>query len=406
MALSTTTTAPTGWAANAAHSNFLMAQGIANQPYTPYPGGAAALQAPWQAGQQAGYNALVNGLGVGQQPMSQAQAFATQAGAYQPQQVAGAGYQATAPSSVANTHGFSAGPAQQATAQNFTDANLQGYMSPYTNNVIDTTLNQLHRQNTMLQNQANTRAATAGAFGGGRQAVMNAENNRNFMDISGQTAANLYNQNFAQAQAAIAADQNRAAQASQFNAGAGNQMAQFNAGQQQQANAQTAAAHNNMAQFQATAANQAGQFGAEQALRAQLANQQAGLTGAGNQLAAANALNGMGLDQQQQMLRGAGAAFDVGQALTAHDQAGRDTSYNQWAAAQNYPMTQLGILQQGLNGYSSGTTTTAPGQSSNRAANVLSGALGGAQLGYGLSGGLTGWTGVGGALGGLAGLFG
>jgi hypothetical protein len=403
MAVSTTTTAPTGWAANAAHQNFLMAQGIANQPYTPYPG---ALQAAWNDGQAGAYNNLVNGQSVGQQPMQQAQAFATQAGAYSPQQVQGGGYQATFPTNVVNTQGFSAGPAQQATSQNFLDANLQGYMSPYTGAVVDASIGQLQRQHNVLQNQANARAASAGAFGGGRQAVMNSENNRNYMDIAGQTAANLYDRNFGQAQAAIAADQNRAAQTSQFNAGAGNQMAQFNAGQMQQAGAQTAAAHNNMAQFQSNAVNQAGQFGAEQALRAQLANQQAGLTGSQMQLQAANALNGMGLDQQQQLLRGAGAAFDMGQARTAFDQTGADNAYNQWATAQNYPLRQLDILQQGLNGYNSGETRTTPGASRNTAANVLSGALGGAQLGYGLSGGLTGWGALGGVAGGLAGLFG
>lgn len=375
MALSTTTTAPTGWAANAAHQNFLKAKGIAEQPYQQYPG---PLQAGWNQGQQSGYNAVLNNMGVGQQPMQQAQAFATSAGAYQPQQVQGGGYQPHL-QGWAGTQAASAGPAQQATSQNFLDANLAGYLNPYTRAVIDTTMNQLGRQRDVLQTQANARAAAAGAFGGGRQAVMNAENNRNFLDTAASTTANLNNQNFLQASAAIAADQNRAAQTSQFNAGAANQMGQFNAGLNQTANSQTAAAQNAAMAGHAQAYNQAGQFGAEQALRAQLANQQAGLTGAQTQLSAANALNGMGLDQQTQLLKGAGAAFDMGQARTAFDQTSVDNAYNQWAAQQNHPMTQLGILQQGLNGYSSGTATTTP-YHNNTAANILAGGIGGAQI--------------------------
>ena len=173
-------------------------------------------------------------------------------------------------------------------AQKFTDANISQYMNPYTAQVIDTTMNQLGRQNNILQNQANAQAAKSGSFGGSRQAVMNAENNRNFMDQVGQTTANLNNQNFAQAQAAIGQDQNRnlTAQqsnqqqdwnvgnlnttnrqaanlnnmlesnsmskynatnrqnASEWNAGAKNNMAQYNASNQMQANRDTSAAQN------------------------------------------------------------------------------------------------------------------------------------------------------------------
>jgi hypothetical protein len=486
MALSTTTSTPTGWAADAAKSNWEFARAIAQQPFQPYQDN---MLAGWNQGQSGGYNSVVNGAGVGQAAQALAQQGAQTAMAFQPGQVSAAGYNPAmqgvmnthaanaGPATswgVMNTHAASAGPAQQMAAAQmargdvrdvqagqFPGANLGAYMNPYTGAVIDTTLGQLGRQNDILQNQANARASAAGAFGGSRQAVMNAENNRNFMDTAGQVTSNLYNQNFSQAQQAIQADQNRALQAggmnqqadlsvgqanlanrqasglqnmlagnsmNQFNAGlaqqAGmatsaahnsaaaqqaanaNQMAQYNAGLQQQAGMATSLAHNAALANQAAAQNRAGEFNATAAMRAQEANQQAGLTGAQTQLQAANALNGMGLDQQQQLLRGAEAQFNMGQARTAFDQSALDNVYNQWAAGQNYPMRQLGILQQGLNGYSSGETTVAPGQSSNRAANVLAGALGGGQLGYGLSGGLTGWAGLGAAAGGLAGLFG
>lgn len=437
MAPTVTTTTPTGWAADAAYSNWLRAKDIAAQPFQPYPG---PLQAAWNEGQSQGYNAVLNGAGVGQPAMQQAQTFATQAGQYQPQPVQAGGYQPHL-QGWAGTQAASAGPAHQmvnsqinrgeiadVTAGQFPGANLSQYLNPYTGAVVDTTISQLQRQHNVLQNQANAKAAAAGAFGGSRQAVMNAENNRNYMDTAAQTVAGLNNQNFAQAQAAIAADQNRALQAGLANQGvswnvaqandanrqqaalqnmlAGNEMARYNAGNQQQANMASAAAQNAAMAAHGQAYNRAGEFNADQNLRAQLANQQAGQDAANSRISAANALNGMGLDQQTHLLNAARGQFDMGQARTAFDQAGVDNAYNQWAARQNYPMTQLGILQQGLNGYSSGTQTVSPGQSSNRAANVLAGALGGGQLGYSLGGGLSGWTGLGAGAGALLGMFG
>lgn len=386
MALSTSTTTPTGWAADAAYSNWLAAKQAAATPYQQYPG---EQKAPWNIGQQQAFNSVLGGQGVGAGAMQQGQALAQQVGQYQPQQVSAGGPLYASGFGVTNV-GETA-----ATGQNFTDANLQSYMNPYTGAVIDTTLNQLGRQNDILQNQSNARAAAAGAFGGGRQAVMNAENNRNFMDTAAQTTANLNNQNFMQAQNAIQSDQARA-----------QQLSQYNASNSQAARSQNAQAHNAASMQYANNADRMAALNVDNSMRAQLANQQAGLSGASQRLSAANALNGMGLDQQQHMLGGANAAFGMGQAYTADQQAQLDQNYNNWAAARNYPLTQLGVLQSGLNGYSSGTATTTPGASSNRAANILSGALGGAQLGYGLSGGLTGWGGLGAAAGGLLGMFG
>lgn len=360
MALSTSTTAPTGWAADAAHSNWLRAQQIASQPYEQYPG---QQKAQWNLGQQQGYNMVVGeGAGIGRDAMAQAQQFATQAGQYQPQQVSAGGPMYAAGFGVTNM-----GEAA-ATGQNFTDANLNAYMNPYTGAVIDRTMQTLGRQNDMLNNQANAKAASAGAFGGGRQAVMNTENNRNFLDTAANTSANLNNQNFLQAQNAIQSDQARA-----------QQLSQYNASNTMQARSQNAQAHNQASMQYANNADRMAQLNTENSLRAQMANQQAGLTGASTRLSAANALNGMGLDQQQHQLNGANAAFQMGQAYTGDQQQYLDLLQNNWAAQKNYPMTQLGILQQGLNGYSSGTSTSTP-YHSNTAANVLAGGLGVGQI--------------------------
>lgn len=379
MATTTTTTAPTGWAADAAFSNWQRAQGISSQPYQPYTGN---MLAGWSPGQEMGYNAILNGAGVGMPAQQQAQGAALNAAQWGPQQVQGGGYQATL-GVPTNTQAASAGPAAQGTAQNFTDANLGAYMNPYTGQVIDRTLQTLGRQNDILQNTANAKASAAGAFGGSRQAIMNSENNRNFLDTAATTTANLNNQNFAQAQSAIAADQNRQAQMSQYNTGAQNQMAQYNAGNAQTAYNQTADAHTRASLEQARAVNQASEYGLDQSLRGQMANQQAGQNAINSQISAANALNGMGLDEQKRAQLAAQAQWTMGNAGQQQEQSYLDNAYNQWVAQQNYPMNQLGVLQQGLNGYSSGTTQTSP-YYSNTGANVLAGALGAGALGAGI----------------------
>jgi hypothetical protein len=125
-------------------------------------------------------------------------------------------------------------------------------------------------------------------------------------------------------------------------------------------------------------------------MRTQVANQQAAQAAANSRLAGANALNGMGLDQQQFNLNNAQAQFGMGTAAQAQAQGYLDESTARWNAARQYPLDQLGIMQQGLNGYSSGTTQTSP-YYSNTGANIMAGALGAGALGAGI---LNNWNGI------------
>jgi hypothetical protein len=72
----------------------------------------------------------------------------------------------------------------------------QSYMNPYLQSVLNPQLDELRRQNDITNMQANAKLTGAGAFGGGRQAIMNAENNRNLMmeqnKTVGQGYANAY----------------------------------------------------------------------------------------------------------------------------------------------------------------------------------------------------------------------
>lgn len=458
MALSTTTTAPTGWAANAAHNNFLRAQQIADQPYQAYPG---PLQAGWNQGQQSGYDAIMNGGQIGQPAMQQAQTAALSAAQAAPQQVQARGYD-PAMQGVMNTPWASAGAAhlgqafgtraeqaalaqmqaaqmarsdvRDVAAKNFLNYDVNAYMNPYIGAVVNNSLADLSRQNDIVNNQTNARAQAAGAFGGSRQAVANSLNNENYLRESGNLSGKLRHQGYDTASGLIMQDATRdltaqgmnqtmdwnvgnlntnmSQQAGLQNMLASNAMSQYNAGNRQSANSETAAARNaretanmnainNMTQYnasnqqaahrdtsaahntalanQASARNRAAEFGSDLDLRGQLANQAAYQNNINSRIQAANALNGMGMDEQTRAFNAARAQFEMGQARTGFDQQSLDNAYNQWAAGQNYPMRQLGILQQGLNGYSSGETKTTP-YYNNTAANVLAGGIGAGQL--------------------------
>ena len=54
----------------------------------------------------------------------------------------------------------------------------QSYMNPYLQNVLTPQLDELRRQNDITNAATNAKMTQAGAFGGGRQAIMNAENYR------------------------------------------------------------------------------------------------------------------------------------------------------------------------------------------------------------------------------------
>lgn len=93
--------------------------------------------------------------------------------------------------------------------QGLSPENVQRYMSPYTTNVIDATMRDIGRQRDIALNQLGTAASQAGAFGGSRQGVAEAETQRAFAETAADTAARLreagYTQAAGMAQADIAA---------------------------------------------------------------------------------------------------------------------------------------------------------------------------------------------------------
>jgi hypothetical protein len=66
------------------------------------------------------------------------------------------------------------------------------YMNPYLQAVLNPQLDELRRQNDITNMNTNAKFTSAGAFGGGRNAIMNAENNRNMMQEMNKTVGQGY----------------------------------------------------------------------------------------------------------------------------------------------------------------------------------------------------------------------
>ena len=83
---------------------------------------------------------------------------------------------------------------------------FQPFMSPYQQEVIDTTLSEFDRQAAIRQTADRDRAIQAGAYGGGREGVLAAETASRNLAQRGALQAQLLAQGFQQAQAAAAQD--------------------------------------------------------------------------------------------------------------------------------------------------------------------------------------------------------
>lgn len=77
--------------------------------------------------------------------------------------------------------------------QSFTSSGVASqYMNPFLQNVLQPQLEELRRQAQIQQTENASRMTQAGAFGGGRQAIMDAELQRNLLNRVGQTVGAGY----------------------------------------------------------------------------------------------------------------------------------------------------------------------------------------------------------------------
>ena len=68
---------------------------------------------------------------------------------------------------------------------------ISAYQSPFQQQVIDTTMADIQRQADIARQKAQDVAIGAGAFGGSRSAILEAESQRPFADVMARTAAGL-----------------------------------------------------------------------------------------------------------------------------------------------------------------------------------------------------------------------
>ena len=176
------------WINQAAQQNYGFAQNVAEQPLQQYQGALVADVAPQT---QQSWNTAAQGGNAGQDQYNAAQA----------------GYL-----------GVMGQAPQQVSAGQLSNTNLQPYMNPYTQSVINNTLPLMQQQNALNQNQIGNQANSANAFGGSRQGIQQGVAQAQGAQNIGQMAAQLNQANFQQAQAGAQYDitgQNQAALANQ-----------------------------------------------------------------------------------------------------------------------------------------------------------------------------------------------
>ena len=244
--------------------------------------------------------------------------------------------------------------AQNVGTQDYTGQNVSSYMNPYLQGALDPQLAEVQRQYDITGTQQRSGAAKSGAFGGSREALMSAENQRNAGIAKNQIIGQGYNQAFQNAQQQFNAQQQASLQAQQANQGANlqaglaNQNMGYNTGLQ---NAQL--------QQQSNLANQGllGQYGLQQGQFGQAANQ----FNAGNQQQAnlANqALMGQYGLQQGQFGQAANAANQqaqnqFGMANLANQQQANQANQaaqNQFGMANLSNQQQSNLANQGILG--------------------------------------------------------
>lgn len=195
-------------------------------------------------------------------------------------------------------------------ADQFGGDSAQRYMSPYMQNVVDIQQREAQRQGDIAGTQLASQATKSGAFGGGRQAIMEAEAARNLATQKGDIQARGLQSSYEQAQNQFNADQARRMQAQQLS----EQSKQYGAGYGMQG--------------LQTALQGAGQLG----------------TLGGQQFA-----QGMDINKLQNAYGGQQQAMQ---------QQGLSQAYQDFQNQQNYPYKQLGFMSDMIRGLPLGQQST------------------------------------------------
>jgi Chaperone of endosialidase len=422
---STSTSALDPWQRQQWEGLYGKAKEIADKPYVAYTGpGIAGFNADQTGAFDIVRNAVSNN--VGGATLNDAIAGTRKAMSYTPQTITAESYK-PATFTAAN-----AGPAAQMTSQGYNAATFDGasageaataeaasinrgdirdveagsildkdigaYMNPFLQNVAGNTMRDLERTRQIQMIQGGNAARAAGAFGGSRHGVADAETNRNFFDIAGNKLTDLYATGFNNATSLATGDLTRSMDAAKANQGvdynvastnAGftqdanlsnrdsiNKRAEFNAGLLQEAGlsnrdainaasrftaeaANTASgknmdATNNMAQFNANLEQEAGlsnrdaintaeRYNADNRMTAQTTNATNAYNAANLGLSASNQLANLSDKERRNVAENAALLESIGDKQQGQTQREYDYARKEWEDAQNEDLRDLGI---------------------------------------------------------------
>lgn len=184
------------------------------------------------------------------------------------------------------------------------------YMSPYIEQSMQPQLREAERASQVLGTQQNAQAVGAGAFGGSRNAIMNAERERNLGMLQGDIRAKGYQTAYEQAANQFNQDASRGLQAQQL----GEQSRQYGAG--------------------------------------------LGMQGLQTALQSANTLGQLGQTEYSQNMGINQLQNQYGSQQQTQQQRGLDTSYQDFLNQQNYPYKQLGFMSDLVRGMPLGQKST------------------------------------------------
>ena len=307
------------WVQNAGQQNYGLAQQVASQPLQQYQGQMVADVAPQT---QQAWNLAANSGNVGQDAQNAAQA----------------GYLNTMSQTPQNVQ-----------AGQLSNTNLQPYMNPYTQSVINATLPIMQQNLGLQQNQQQNAANSANAFGGSRQGIQQGVTQAQGAQNMAQMAQQLNQANFTQAQAGAQGD----------------------------------------------IAN---------TLKAQQGNQSAALQQGALVNQAAAGLGTLGNQQMQNNIANYGMLTSAGGFEQQQGQNQINAQLAKFNQAFQYPQQQLGMMESslGMTPYDTGTSGTSSSTTTQTQSNPASMALGGLQT----LGGLFGSGGPFASGGALSGMFG
>lgn len=231
---------------------------------------------------------------------------------------------------------------------------VQEYMSPYQQGVIDIQAREARRQADIARQGEQARLAQAGAYGGSRQAIMEAERQRNL----GQQIGDIQEKGLQAAYDRAMQQRMQTAQLGLEAQRAGEQAKQYGAGLGMQAQ-------------QAGEASR--QFGAG-----------FGLQGLQSQLTGANVLGSLGQQQFGQGLQSLQEQLRAGETQRKLEQEPLDFGYQQFQESMKYPFQQATFMQSLLQGLPLAARPYDTGQSGMSA--LLGGGLSGLALWKALTG--------------------